>query len=181
MEHKDNGGTEMDTQQLAFDLYNKELHMAESSILVNTNNVTTNTSFEFQTIFTDKISFEEVHNHNSMAILGNCLDILKQIKNNSVHLIFADAPYNIGKNFGNNQDHWDTVEAYISWCKEWIDECMRVLKDNGTMYFMTATQHMPYLDIYATEKYHVLCRIVWTYDSSGVQSKKYLVLYMNLF
>ena len=49
---------------------------------------------------------------------------------------------------------------------------MRVLKDTGTMYFMTATQHMPFLDVYVSSKYNVLCRIVWTYDSSGVQSKK---------
>ena len=49
---------------------------------------------------------------------------------------------------------------------------MRVLKDDGTMYFMTATQHMPYLDTYMSENYNVLCRIVWAYDSSGVQSKK---------
>ena len=49
---------------------------------------------------------------------------------------------------------------------------MRVLKDDGTMYFMTATQHMPYLDVYVSENYHVLCRIVWAYDSSGVQSRK---------
>lgn len=40
------------------------------------------------------------------------------------------------------------------------------------MYSMTATQHMPYLDIYVSEKYNVLSRIVWIYDSSGVQSKK---------
>lgn len=40
------------------------------------------------------------------------------------------------------------------------------------MYFMTATQHMPYLDIYISEKYNVLARIIWAYDSSGVQSKK---------
>ena len=68
-------------------------------------------TFEFQSIFVDEISFEEVHNHNSMAILGDCLDALKKIKNDSIHLIFADAPYNIGKNFGNNIDHWDTVDA----------------------------------------------------------------------
>lgn len=94
------------------------------------------------------------------------------MQSGSVNLIFADAPYNIGKDFGNNQDKWDTTQQYTEWCKIWIDECMRVLSDNGTMYFMTATQHMPYLDIYVSEKYHVLCRIVWTYDSSGVQSKK---------
>ena len=97
---------------------------------------------------------------------------MKRIKDNSVSLIFADAPYNIGKDFGTNRDKWENVDTYIEWCKQWIDECMRVLKADGTMYFMTATQHMPYLDIYVSEKYNVLCRIVWTYDSSGVQSKK---------
>ena len=98
--------------------------------------------------------------------------MLKKMKDKSVQLIFADAPYNIGKDFGNSSDKWESVYAYIDWCKSWIDECMRVLSDNGTMYFMTATQHMPYLDVFVSEKYNVLCRIIWAYDSSGVQSKK---------
>ncbi len=126
---------------------------------------------DLEHIFTD-MSFEEMHNRHSMVIHGDSLEIMQKMKENSVHLIFADAPYGIGKDFGNNSDKWDSVESYISWCKEWIDACMRVLNENGTMYFMTATQHMPYLDIYVSEKYNVLCRIVWTYDSSGVQSKK---------
>ncbi len=162
----------MNMQQLTFELYSNEPQTAETALPTLSNISTDHCFFDFQSVFMDKINFEETHNHNSMAILGDCLDVLKQMKSNSVHLIFADAPYNIGKNFGNNMDHWDTVDSYISWCKEWIDECMRVLKDNGTMYFMTATQHMPYLDIYAAEKYNVLCRIAWIYDSSGVQSKK---------
>lgn len=116
--------------------------------------------------------FEEIHNENSMVILGDCLEILKKMNPESVDLIFADAPYGIGKNFGNNIDKWKDKFAYIDWCKSWIDECMRVLKNTGTMYLMTATQHMPYIDVYVSEKYSVLCRIVWTYDSSGVQSKK---------
>lgn len=127
--------------------------------------------FDFDKLFTGK-DFEEIHNANSMAINGNSLQVLKQMKDKSVNLIFADAPYGIGKDFGNNSDKWESVTAYVKWCKEWIDECMRVLSDNGTMYFMTATQHMPYIDIYVSEKYAVLCRIVWTYDSSGVQSRK---------
>lgn len=128
-------------------------------------------AFDFAKLFTER-DFEEIHNENSMAIHGNSLDVLKKMKDKSVNLIFADAPYGIGKDFGNNSDKWESVSAYVDWCKTWIDECMRVLTDNGTMYFMTATQHMPYIDIYVSEKYSVLCRIVWTYDSSGVQSKK---------
>lgn len=105
-------------------------------------------------------------------LLGDSCKILKSIKEKSVDLIFADPPYNIGKDFGNNKDKWDSVLEYIGWCKRWITECMRILKDNGTMYFMTATQFMPYLDVFVSENYNVLSRIVWSYDSSGVQAKR---------
>lgn len=128
--------------------------------------------YDFNGLFVDSCEFEEKHNENSMAILGDCLTVLKAVKSKSINLIFADAPYNIGKDFGNNRDKWESVQAYVTWCKEWIDECFRILRDDGTMYLMTATQHMPYLDIYISEHYNVLCRIVWTYDSSGVQRKK---------
>lgn len=128
--------------------------------------------YDFRNVIDSDNEFEMINNENSLAILGDSLAVLKKMKDKSVNLIFADAPYNIGKNFGNNQDKWENVKAYIEWCKEWLDECMRILKDDGTIYFMTATQHMPYLDVYMSEKYNVLCRIVWAYDSSGVQSKK---------
>lgn len=128
--------------------------------------------FDFTSLFNTQLTEENMNNNNSMVILGDSLSVLKKMKDKSVQLIFADAPYNIGKDFGNNSDKWESVHAYIEWCKTWIDECMRVLSDNGTMYFMTATQHMPYLDVFASEKYNVLCRIIWSYDSSGIQSKK---------
>ena len=117
-------------------------------------------------------NLEYQNSDDSLVILGDAIDILKKIKSNTIDLIFADPPYNIGKDFGNNKDVWKSKEEYIEWCKKWLDECYKVLKDNGTFYFMTATQHMPYLDVYVSEKYHVLSRIIWSYDSSGVQSKK---------
>ncbi len=123
--------------------------------------------------FTNGMSnIKHFSNENSLVINGDSLEVLKKLPAKSVKLIFADAPYNIGKNFGNNQDKWINVKTYINWCKSWIDECFRVLDDEGTMYFMTATQHMAFLDVYCCEKYNVLSRIIWGYDSSGVQSKK---------
>ena len=128
--------------------------------------------YDFDKLFVSTNDMIREQSDNALAILGDSVSVLKKLKDNTIDLVFPDAPYNIGKDFGNNQDKWKNVEDYISWCKVWLDECMRVLKDNGTLYFMTATQHMPYLDIYMSEKYNVLCRIVWTYDSSGIQSKK---------
>lgn len=109
---------------------------------------------------------------DSLAILGDSLQIMQSMKSNSVDLIFADEPYNIGKNFGNNFDTWESTEHYINWNKQWIKEAMRVLKDTGTIYIMTATQFMPFIDVFMQENYNVLSRLIWHYDSSGVQSKK---------
>ncbi len=90
-------------------------------------------------LFTSEISSEYQENSHALALLGDSLAVLKKIQPKSVHLIFADAPYNIGKDFGNNKNVWESVAHYIEWCKQWINECMRVLVDNGTLYLMTAT------------------------------------------
>lgn len=119
-----------------------------------------------------RFDFTYLCNGQSFVALGDALTLLQCMRAETVDLIFADPPYNIGKNFGNNKDAWLDKQDYIAWCRTWIDECFRVLKPEGTFYFMTATQHMPYLDVYVSEKYHVLARIIWAYDSSGVQSKK---------
>ncbi|EAF1795990.1 adenine-specific DNA-methyltransferase [Listeria monocytogenes] len=119
-----------------------------------------------------KKDFEHMSDDNSIVLLGDSIELMKSMSTNSIDLIFADEPYNIGKDFGNNQDAWESKDDYISWNKLWISEAMRILKENGTMYLMTSTQFMPYIDIFFQENYHVLSRIIWSYDSSGVQSKK---------
>ena len=53
----------------------------------------------------------------------------EKVFDNSIDLIVTDPPYNIGK------DEWDKIENYIKWCGEWIKQCERVLKDNGSFYF----------------------------------------------
>ncbi len=95
------------------------------------------------------------------------------IPDNSVDLIFADPPYNIGKNFAGCKDKWDTDDAYLNWCYQWLDICVRKLKPNGAFYVMTSTQFMPYFDIFLRDKLTILSRLVWSYDSSGVQAKRY--------
>ncbi len=107
-------------------------------------------------------------------ICGDAIEALTNaVADNSIDLIFADPPYNIGKDFNGRKDRWVSDEAYHKWCYEWIDLCIAKLKSNGSMYLMTSTQNMPFLDIYVRQKMTVLSRIVWSYDSSGVQAKKF--------
>ena len=111
---------------------------------------------------------------NHIVYFGDALQILKeQIQDSSIDLIFADPPYNIGKKFNGYKEKWASDDEYLNWCYTWIDLCISKLKINGSMYVMTSTQFMPYFDIYIRKKLTILTRIVWFYDSSGVQAKNY--------
>ena len=104
---------------------------------------------------------------------GDAIDVLQSIPDESVDLIFVDPPYNIGKNFAGRKDKWKTDNDYLTWCYQWIDLCIKKLTPTGSFYVMTSTQFMPYFDIYIRDKMTILSRIIWSYDSSGVQAKNY--------
>ncbi len=111
---------------------------------------------------------------NHKIIFGDALEALHSlIPDQSIDLIFADPPYNIGKDFNGRKDKWATEEAYIGWCYQWLDLCVQKLKPNGSFYVMASTQAMPFFDIFLRKKLDILSRIVWHYDSSSVQAKKY--------
>lgn len=112
--------------------------------------------------------------NNHKIIQGDVIEILSnKVENESIDLIFADPPYNIGKNFNGLKDKWKSENDYLEWCYRWLDLCIKKLKNNGSFYVMTSTQFMPYFDIYLRNKINILSRLVWYYDSSGVQAKKH--------
>ena len=115
------------------------------------------------------------HEHEEHLIYqGDAIEILEnEIEDESIDLIFVDPPYNIGKDFNGLKDKWKTDESYLEWCYKWIDLCLKKLKPTGSFYVMTSTQFIPYFDIYLRDKINILSRIVWSYDSSGVQAKKF--------
>jgi adenine-specific DNA-methyltransferase len=41
------------------------------------------------------------------------------------------------------------------------------------MYIMNSTENMPYIDLKCRQLFTIKSRIVWSYDSSGVQAKNY--------
>ncbi len=67
----------------------------------------------------------------------DCLEGLKQLKNNSVDLVVTDPPYNIGKDFANDNL---TQEDFLDWCKEWIKELNRVVDVGGAIYLTLGFQ-----------------------------------------
>jgi site-specific DNA-methyltransferase (adenine-specific) len=112
-------------------------------------------------------------NGNHLIYHGDILSVLQDVPDSSIPLIFIDCPYNIGKTFGSRKESWKSDQDYLEWCYTWLDLCVSKLTSQGSMYIMSSTQFIPYIDIYVRDKLIVLSRIVWAYDSSGVQAKRY--------
>ncbi len=118
------------------------------------------------------MSFKKYTSGQHTIYHGDALNVLPTLQDESVDLIFADPPYNIGKQFASFTDRWSSNEAYVEWCRKWIDLCVQKLNTTGTMYIMASTQGMPYIDMHLRDKVTILSRIVWHYDSSGVQARR---------
>ena len=61
--------------------------------------------------------------------LGDCLDFLAQIPDRSIQLIVTSPPYNIGKEYEKKLD----IQEYVSQQSRVINECVRILKDEGSI------------------------------------------------
>lgn len=77
-------------------------------------------------------------------VLGDCIKELKSIDSNSVDLIISDPPYNVGKDYGNDSDSQD-FDDYMAFTKQWLKECHRVLKNDGTIYVFIGFRYISYL------------------------------------
>ena len=93
----------------------------------------------------------------------DCLQGLRDIPDESVDIVLADPPYNIGKDFGNNSDKQNAQE-YLKWCDEWIQECIRILKPHGTFYIFGFSETLAYIRVRLP---NIQVRwLVWNYENN---------------
>ena len=101
-------------------------------------------------------------------IQGDCLAVLPTLPDNSVQIVLADPPYNIGKDFGNDSDK-QPMEEYLAWTEKWIAECLRVLKPNGTMFIYGFSEILAL--ILSRVPFNINRRwIIWHYTNKNVAS-----------
>ncbi len=65
---------------------------------------------------------------------GDSLEVLPLLKAETVDSIFADPPFNLGKAYGKSTNDSLPEDEYLAWCKEWIGECVRILKPGGSIF-----------------------------------------------
>ncbi|MDD5680202.1 MAG: site-specific DNA-methyltransferase [Candidatus Omnitrophica bacterium] len=114
--------------------------------------------------------------HQRKIILFNedCFNILPNLPENSIDMIFADPPYflsnggftcHAGKQVSVNKGKWDVskgIEDNYLFTLRWLRECQRVLTPNGTIW-VSGTSHIIYAVGYAMQDlgYKILNDIAW--------------------
>ena len=106
---------------------------------------------------------------------GDSLKELKKIPDKTFELIFADPPYNmqIGEKLtrpdsskvNGVNDKWDkfiSFKHYDDFCKTWLKECKRVLKDNGSIWVIGSYHNIFRLGYHLQNlNYWLLNDVIW--------------------
>lgn len=84
---------------------------------------------------------------------NDCLEVLRHIKDESVHCVFADPPFNLGKNYENGLSDNLEQQEYIDWTKKWLSECIRILVPGGSMFVYNIPRWLIFIGGFLFEKH----------------------------
>ena len=106
--------------------------------------------------------------------LGDCLEVMRGMPENSVDFCFADPPFNIGKRYSAYEDK---REDYYEWQDEWVGEVFRVLKDTGSVAIMTITKHLEKLFPSMGSRGVFISQVIWRNVSANHNNKGFWMSY----
>lgn len=102
---------------------------------------------------------------NNQIILGDCIEEMNRLPENSARLVIADPPYYkvlLKEDWDNS---WRSQEDYLNWTMQWIDAAMRVLMPGGLLYCfgqLGKREHvMLHLMSAAAQQYEFHDLIIW--------------------
>ena len=96
----------------------------------------------------------------SQIILGDCVEKMKELPDNSIDLVIADPPYCLGKDYGNNSDKLQPQE-YLMWSYKWIDMAIPKIKETGSLYVFLTWRYSPEIFSYIKQKMKMVNEIIW--------------------
>lgn len=109
--------------------------------------------------------------HADQIFQGDCLDGFSKLTSETVDLVFADPPFNIGYEYDTYDDE-KASDDYLQWCEKWGREIQRVLKPDGTFWLAIGDEYAAELKV-LYQKLGFRCRswVIWYY-TFGVRCKQ---------
>ncbi len=100
-------------------------------------------------------------------INGDCVEELKKLDSESVDICFADPPFNLNKRYRSSNDSLE-IDKYLIWCKEWIDELVRITKPTGSIFIHNIPKWLTYYASYLNPVAHFKHWISWDAMSTPI-------------
>jgi site-specific DNA-methyltransferase (adenine-specific) len=125
---------------------------------------------------------------------GNSLEILPKIDSGTMQMIYLDPPFFTQKTHSlvsrdnhieySFNDRWDSLDDYLIFMRKILQQCRRILKDDGTIFLhcdQTASHHLRILldDIFGIDNFQ--SEIIWTYKRWSNSKKGLLNSHQNIY
>ena len=109
-----------------------------------------------------------------MLHCGDNLEIMRGMESGVIDLIYADPPFNTGKDWGAFDDRWEGgMKGYLKFMEPRLVEMHRLLKDTGSIYLHCDTNASHYLKVMMDGIFgmkHFRNEIVWKRKACGGHS-----------
>jgi site-specific DNA-methyltransferase (adenine-specific)/modification methylase len=130
---------------------------------------------------------KDIKEFENKIICGDCLEVMKEMPDNNIDLILADPPYNISK-LNDQRDRsklnspimrrksplnydfggWDNMERqpFLLFTQTWLRECIRILRDGGTIISFFNKEDISYLG-WEAKKLGVRTRVIISWHKTN--------------
>ncbi len=115
-------------------------------------------------------------------IEGDCVKGMESLPAESVDLVFADPPFNIGYDYDVYEDK-QTYDAYLAWTEQWGAQVCRVLKQTGVFWLAIGDDFAAELKVLFQRTLGLHCRswIIWYYTFGVNCTRKFSRSHTHLF
>lgn len=104
------------------------------------------------------------YDHAGMTIYhADCRDILPLLP--KVDLVFADPPFNCGKDYGASVDDRKSRDEYLAWLRSFITLLPGAMPDGSTLWLMNDTRWIGYCQVICDEFFTFQNMVVWAYSN----------------
>ena len=95
---------------------------------------------------------------------ADALQLLGAMGDGSVDLVVADPPYAIDKAAW---DEFESIEAYVAWCDQWLAEVARVLAPHGSAYVCGFSEILADVKARCARRFDACRWLVWYYRNKA--------------
>jgi len=114
-------------------------------------------------IYQKRIIYSEsdLKNCRNQIVCGDAFKLLSKFPEKQFDLMFADPPYNLTKNFGENSFRQTSLEDYEIWLDSWLKETVRLLKPTASVYICGDWRSSSAIERIGLKYFTLRNRITW--------------------